>query len=139
LFPTRLSIALIGVVVALSLPSPARASSTPSLQVAPHTATVGNMVTVRASHVRPNTIMFLLLTPDYQKPRYQRLMGYVRSNGSGDVNQRVRIPSVLHCGKATITLFNSQVQKPVSARLTLAGCKFDNPPKKKIPPPPPVP
>jgi len=120
-----------------SLPAGQVVASQASLRVAPHPIDVGRLATVTASNVHPNTVMFLLLTPDYQKPRHAQLMGYVRSNARGVVSQKVRVPLTKFCGGATITLFNKKYQKSVTARVTVSGCKVG--PPSKVPPPPPAP
>jgi hypothetical protein len=106
------------------------------VSVAPKTVGVGNSVVVSGSHLRAKTYLtFLLVIPNAKKPQFERFIGLNKTDSRGSFRTTIRLPREQFCGPAAVLAYNTHSQKPVTANITLIGCKASGKPAP-LPPPP---
>lgn len=121
---------LIALLLACAL-GPGTAAAAVQFTVSPHAAKAASRVSVRATHLSPQSEYILLFVPAKNK-KLERFLGTAVTNKSGAFSTTLALPPVPYCGKVTVYLLSTK-KTVAHVDITVKGCN----PKSAAPPPPP--
>ena len=114
------------------------AAAGPETKVVPSRVALRGTAIVTATHLRPQTIVTLLLAiPDIRRHRVEKLLGATHADSRGNVRVAVTIPLMTTCGAASIYVITTQTAQHLRSQLTITGCKARS--SRGGPPAPPSP